>query len=96
VGLPRPLVDQRNRQVHAILQGEDVKKQLHAIGMELEPTPADHRPGDRAACGVGEGCGTGAAIRAAKHRSAQPGESRRPPAAAKWNVDAAGKIGPCV
>ena len=35
---PRALVDQLNRQVHAILQSEDVKKQLHDIGMELAPT----------------------------------------------------------
>ncbi len=35
---PRALVDQLNRQVHAILQSEDVKKQLHDIGMDLAPT----------------------------------------------------------
>lgn len=37
-GTPRTLVDQLNRQVHAILQSEDVKKQLHEIGMDLAPT----------------------------------------------------------
>lgn len=37
-GTPRALVDQLNRQVHAILLSEDVKKQLHEIGMELAPT----------------------------------------------------------
>lgn len=37
-GLPRPLVDQLNRQVHAILQSEDVKKQLYDIGMDMAPT----------------------------------------------------------
>ena len=37
-GLPRPLVDQLNRQVHAILRSEDVKKQLHDIGMDMAPT----------------------------------------------------------
>ncbi|WP_228778607.1 tripartite tricarboxylate transporter substrate binding protein [Polaromonas sp. Pch-P] len=35
---PRALVDQLNRQVHAILQSEDVKKQLYEIGMETAPT----------------------------------------------------------
>lgn len=35
---PRPLVDQLNRQVHAILQSEDVKKQLQEIGMDVAPT----------------------------------------------------------
>ncbi|SFV04080.1 Tripartite-type tricarboxylate transporter, receptor component TctC [Polaromonas sp. YR568] len=35
---PRALVDQLNRQVHAILQSEDVKKQLYEIGMEMAPT----------------------------------------------------------
>ncbi|MFZ4289017.1 Bug family tripartite tricarboxylate transporter substrate binding protein [Variovorax sp. HJSM1_2] len=35
---PRPLVNQLNRQVHAILQSEDVKKQLQDIGMEVAPT----------------------------------------------------------
>lgn len=37
-GTPRPLVDQLNRQVHAILLSEEVKKQLYEIGMELAPT----------------------------------------------------------
>lgn len=40
-GTPRPLVDQLNRQVHAILQSEDVKKQLHEMGMDLAPTPPE-------------------------------------------------------
>ncbi len=31
-------MDQLNRQVHAILQSEDVKKQLYDIGMEQAPT----------------------------------------------------------
>jgi tripartite-type tricarboxylate transporter receptor subunit TctC len=35
---PRALVDQLNRQVHAILQSEEVKKQLYEIGMEMAPT----------------------------------------------------------
>ena len=35
---PRPLVDQLNRQVHAILQTEDVKKHLYEIGMEVALT----------------------------------------------------------
>lgn len=35
---PRPIVDQLNRQVHAILQREDVKNQLHDVGMEVAPT----------------------------------------------------------
>ena len=33
MGLPR-----LNRQVHAIPQSEDVKKQLHDIGMDMAPT----------------------------------------------------------
>ena len=37
-GTPRPLVNQLNRQVHAILQSEDVSKQLYEIGMEVAPT----------------------------------------------------------
>lgn len=37
-GTPRNLVDQLNRQVHAILQSEDVKKQLQEIGMDMAPT----------------------------------------------------------
>ena len=37
-GTPRPLVDQLNRQVHAILQTEDVKKHLYEIGMEVALT----------------------------------------------------------
>lgn len=37
-GTPRTLVDQLNRQVHAILQSDDVKKQLQEIGMDLAPT----------------------------------------------------------
>jgi tripartite-type tricarboxylate transporter receptor subunit TctC len=37
-GTPRPLVDQLNRQVHAILQSEEVKKHLHEIGMDVAPT----------------------------------------------------------
>jgi tripartite-type tricarboxylate transporter receptor subunit TctC len=37
-GTPRALVDQLNRQVHGILQSEDVKKQLHEIGMDVAPT----------------------------------------------------------
>ncbi len=37
-GTPRALIDQLNRQVHAILQSEDVKKQLYEIGMEQAPT----------------------------------------------------------
>lgn len=35
---PRPLVDQLNRQVHAILQSEDVRNQLHELGMDVAPT----------------------------------------------------------
>lgn len=35
---PRSLVDQLNRQVHAILQSEDVKNQLHDLGMDVAPT----------------------------------------------------------
>lgn len=35
---PRPLVDQLNRQVHAILRSEEVKNQLHELGMDVAPT----------------------------------------------------------
>jgi tripartite-type tricarboxylate transporter receptor subunit TctC len=35
---PRALVNQLNRQVHAILQSEEVKKHLYDIGMEMAPT----------------------------------------------------------
>ena len=31
-------MDQLNRQVHAILQSEDVKKQLYELGKDLAPT----------------------------------------------------------
>lgn len=37
-GTPRPIVDQLNRQVHAILQGDDVKVQLREAGMDVAPT----------------------------------------------------------
>jgi hypothetical protein len=35
---PRPIVDQLNRQVHAILASEDVKAQLREAGMDVAPT----------------------------------------------------------
>ncbi|ARN21556.1 Bug family tripartite tricarboxylate transporter substrate binding protein [Piscinibacter gummiphilus] len=35
---PRPIIEQLNRQVHAILQNEDVKNQLLASGMDVAPT----------------------------------------------------------
>ncbi|MFT3717722.1 Bug family tripartite tricarboxylate transporter substrate binding protein [Pseudorhodoferax sp.] len=35
---PRPVIDQLNRQVHAILQGADVRSQLHEAGMDVAPT----------------------------------------------------------
>jgi tripartite-type tricarboxylate transporter receptor subunit TctC len=35
---PRPIVDQLNRQVHAILGREDVKVQLREAGMDVAPT----------------------------------------------------------
>ena len=35
---PRPIVDQLNRQVHAILAREDVKAQLRDAGMDVAPT----------------------------------------------------------
>ena len=35
---PRPLIDQLNRQVHTILQRDDVKNQLHEVGMDVAPT----------------------------------------------------------
>ena len=35
--LPRPLVDQINRQVHAILATDEVKNQLRAAGMDVAP-----------------------------------------------------------
>jgi tripartite-type tricarboxylate transporter receptor subunit TctC len=37
-GTPRPIVDQLNRQVHAILKGDDVKVQLREAGMDVAPT----------------------------------------------------------
>ena len=37
-GTPRPIVDQLNRQVHAILQSDDVKAQLRDAGMDVAPT----------------------------------------------------------
>ena len=36
--MPRPLVDQINSQVHAILASEEVKTQLRAAGMDVAPT----------------------------------------------------------
>ncbi|MBN9409390.1 MAG: tripartite tricarboxylate transporter substrate binding protein [Burkholderiales bacterium] len=35
---PRPIIDQLNRQVHAILQSEEVKSQLLQAGMDVAPT----------------------------------------------------------
>ena len=35
---PRPIIDQLNRQVHAILASEDVKAQLREAGMDVAPT----------------------------------------------------------
>jgi tripartite-type tricarboxylate transporter receptor subunit TctC len=35
---PRPLVDQLNRQVHAILASDEVKAQLRDAGMDVAPT----------------------------------------------------------
>lgn len=35
---PRPIVEQLNRQVHAILQSEDVRAQLREAGMDVAPT----------------------------------------------------------
>ncbi|WP_326540062.1 Bug family tripartite tricarboxylate transporter substrate binding protein [Pseudorhodoferax sp.] len=35
---PRPLVDQLNRQIHAILGSEEVKAQLREAGMDVAPT----------------------------------------------------------
>ncbi len=35
---PRPIIDQLNRQVHAILANEDVRKQLREAGMDVAPT----------------------------------------------------------
>ena len=35
---PRPIIDQLNRQVHAILQNEEVKNQLLQSGMDVAPT----------------------------------------------------------
>ena len=35
---PRPLIDQLNRQVHAVLQQGDVKNQLQEVGMDVAPT----------------------------------------------------------
>ncbi|RZI98973.1 MAG: tripartite tricarboxylate transporter substrate binding protein [Rubrivivax sp.] len=35
---PRPIIDQLNRQVHAILQNEEVKNQLLQAGMDVAPT----------------------------------------------------------
>jgi tripartite-type tricarboxylate transporter receptor subunit TctC len=35
---PRPIIDQLNRQVHAILQTEEVKNQLLDSGMDVAPT----------------------------------------------------------
>ena len=35
--LPRPLVDQINKQVHAILATDEVKNQLRAAGMDVAP-----------------------------------------------------------
>jgi tripartite-type tricarboxylate transporter receptor subunit TctC len=35
---PRPLIDQLNRQVHAILKSDDVKAQLRDAGMAVAPT----------------------------------------------------------
>jgi tripartite-type tricarboxylate transporter receptor subunit TctC len=35
---PRPLIDQLNRQVHAILKSDDVKAQLRDAGMDVAPT----------------------------------------------------------
>jgi tripartite-type tricarboxylate transporter receptor subunit TctC len=37
-GTPRPLIDQLNRQVHAILRSDDVKAQLRDAGMDVAPT----------------------------------------------------------
>ena len=37
-GTPRPIVDQLNRQAHAILASEDVKAHLREAGMEVAPT----------------------------------------------------------
>jgi tripartite-type tricarboxylate transporter receptor subunit TctC len=35
---PRPIIDQLNRQVHAILQSDEVKNQLLESGMDVAPT----------------------------------------------------------
>ena len=35
---PRPIVDALNRQVLAILQRDDIKRQLQDVGMEVAPT----------------------------------------------------------
>lgn len=35
---PRPIIDQLNRQVHAILQSDEVKNQLMESGMDVAPT----------------------------------------------------------
>ena len=36
--LPRPLVDQINKQVHAVLASDEVRTQLRAAGMDVAPT----------------------------------------------------------